>query len=95
MSGDFTLCRGGECPLQNACRRKLQPIYGRQDFFGIPPYSTERSSCEYFTDVRPTIEEIRTEAYFRWKNAGCPEGRALSFWYEAEEFLRKKKIGEI
>jgi hypothetical protein len=27
---------------------------------------------------------IETKAYYLWKAAGCPEGRDLEFWLEAE-----------
>jgi hypothetical protein len=29
-------------------------------------------------------EEIQRNAYFKWQNAGCPEGDSMRFWREAE-----------
>lgn len=29
-------------------------------------------------------EQVRQMAYFKWKNAGCPDGRSQRFWSEAE-----------
>lgn len=31
-----------------------------------------------------TMDLIREAAYFNWQNAGCPEGRDVEFWNEAE-----------
>jgi hypothetical protein len=34
-------------------------------------------------------------AYFKWLDAGCPEGMDVDFWLEAEkEFEQKLKSGE-
>jgi hypothetical protein len=30
-------------------------------------------------------EEVSTLAYFKWQEAGCPEGRDHDFWVEAEQ----------
>ena len=36
---------------------------------------------------RPTDESIRRRAYRLWETAGCPAGRHLFFWQEAERQL--------
>ena len=36
-------------------------------------------------------EEIAKKAYFKWLEAGKPEGRDEHFWLEAEEELRNAK----
>jgi hypothetical protein len=45
----------------------------------------------------PTEDEIRQRAYELWLAAGEPEGRADSFWYEAEKELITKDAaaGEV
>lgn len=30
-------------------------------------------------------DRIKTNAYFRWKNSGCPENQDIHFWHEAKE----------
>lgn len=40
-------------------------------------FTEDRSSC----DIKGELERT---AYFNWLNAGCPEGRHVEFWCEAE-----------
>ena len=50
------------------------------------------SSVSQPDDCRPhvedarvvTEEDIRQRAYFKWEEAGRPEGRDVLFWFEAE-----------
>jgi len=35
-------------------------------------------------------EEIRALAHSIWEHQGCPEGRALEHWREAEELVRER-----
>ena len=37
---------------------------------------------------RPSDDDIRTLAYFRWEQAGCPDGDGCEFWYSAENAVR-------
>lgn len=30
-------------------------------------------------------DQIKTNAYFRWENSGCPENQSIRFWNEAKE----------
>ena len=36
---------------------------------------------------RPSEEDIRTLAYFKWEQAGCPNGDGCEFWFAAENAL--------
>ena len=36
-------------------------------------------------------EGIRMLAYLKWEAAGCPQGRGLTFWLEAEQELDAKR----
>ena len=38
---------------------------------------------------------IAERAYFIWRQRGCPEGRELEIWLEAEAELSNEKIPEI
>jgi hypothetical protein len=31
------------------------------------------------------MNEVQELAYYKWEQAGCPDGRDLEFWLEAEE----------
>lgn len=33
------------------------------------------------------LDSIRLAAYYRWENAGKPEGKCLQFWIESENDL--------
>lgn len=37
----------------------------------------------------PDPQEIATAAYLAWQQDGCPDGRDVHYWHEAEERLRK------
>lgn len=40
--------------------------------------------------VRSYVENrIRTAAYYKWLNAGSPEGDGIQFWLEAEKELNQ------
>jgi hypothetical protein len=43
-------------------------------------------------DIRFQISE---RAYFIWKQKGCPEGKALENWLEAEAELSKERIQDL
>jgi hypothetical protein len=36
-------------------------------------------------DMDLVSEEIRKHAYYKWQDAGCPHGKDVDFWLEAEE----------
>lgn len=45
-------------------------------------------------DIHPRndlTEEIRREAYLLWKREGCPAGRELDHWLEAQEYVRHRQ----
>jgi len=39
-------------------------------------------------------EEIKALAHAIWVQQGCPEGRALEHWQEAEELFREKWLAD-
>jgi Protein of unknown function (DUF2934) len=87
---DLALCPGGDCPLRNRCYRFRAVAYGRQDFFGTPPWSATTGTCDSFSDIErlmPTEETIRVRAYHLWERAGHPEGRASTHWHQARADL--------
>jgi hypothetical protein len=59
MPTDICMCTGGDCPQKEHCLRFTGAIYGRQDFFGTPPYLQHPNQCEYFLDDRPSPEWAR------------------------------------
>ena len=40
--------------------------------------------------VKPDASAIANRAYFIWKSEGCPEGRSMSHWLQAEKELTKQ-----
>jgi hypothetical protein len=42
--------------------------------------------------VRFDREEIEVLAYLIWKQQGCPEGRALEHWLEAEYLVHTRSF---
>ena len=43
-------------------------------------------------DADPT-DAVRTRAYYKWVEAGCPPGDGVNFWLEAEEERRASSPG--
>ena len=87
MPSDICMCAGGDCPQKVTCLRFTATIYGRQDFFGTPPYLQKAQGCAYYLDERPSHESIKKLAEEYWQNAGYPSGKDLDFWFSAETFL--------
>ncbi|TAH19128.1 MAG: DUF2934 domain-containing protein [Cytophagales bacterium] len=83
---DITLCSGGNCPTKQNCYRHTAEFFGRQDFFGSPPYATTIGHCDYFLS---NIEQIRKQAYLIWLAKGSPEGQDEAIWIEAEKEITK------
>ena len=81
------MCSGGDCPQKENCIRFTGAVYGRQDFFGTPPYDVITGACNSFIDDRPSNEAVRVQAYNLWQEAGCPDGRHVEFWLSAEAYL--------
>lgn len=91
MSFDICMCAGGNCPQKDTCLRFTGAVYGRQDFFGIPPYSHITLECVYYMDDRPSEEAVRKQAYKLWQHDGCPEGKESDYWSRAESYLLELK----
>lgn len=91
MPIDISMCPGGECPLKDNCLRFTGVIYGRQDFFGTPPYLNQIGDCSYFIDDRPAQEAIQHQSYAFWQEDGCPDGEDLTYWFRAEMYLIELK----
>jgi len=83
---DITLCGGGDCPMKQNCYRYTAEVFGRQDFFGSPPYVSATKQCEYFFS---NIEQIRKHAYHLWQTKGSPQEQDKLIWVEAEKEIRK------
>jgi Protein of unknown function (DUF2934) len=89
---DVSMCAGGDCPKKTHCLRFTAAVYGRQDFFGTPPYLSDPTRvCPYFMDDRPSEAAIRTEAYLFWERDGCPDGQSEAYWMQAEAYLLARK----
>jgi hypothetical protein len=90
MPYDITMCKGGDCIIKENCIRFTGIIYGRQDFFGSPPFDKISKKCEHYLDDRPKEELVRQYAYQLWQQQGCLGGNDLEFWYKAEQELITK-----
>lgn len=88
---DLCRCSGGGCLLKNNCLRHTAAVYGRQDFFGTPPYESTSNTCNYYIDDRPSHKAIQELAYSLWQKGGCPSGQNEAYWLEAEQYLLDKK----
>ncbi|MBL7816779.1 MAG: DUF2934 domain-containing protein [Saprospiraceae bacterium] len=91
MSSNKCMCSGGHCPQKDSCLRFTGAVYGRQDFFVVPPYSPVTEECVYYLDDRPTENAIRKQANKLWKHDGCPEGKEMDYWMQAETYLLELK----
>jgi Protein of unknown function (DUF2934) len=57
----------------------------------LPPGVSDRAA-EMSPELRERIEQ---RAYALWEADGCPEGRALDYWLQAEqEFVTQSIAGE-
>ncbi|MDP3274771.1 MAG: DUF2934 domain-containing protein [Deltaproteobacteria bacterium] len=86
---DRTLCSGDGCPVRARCLRFRLVAYGRQSYWGTPPYDHALGVCAYFEDVvtlAPTEHDVRTRAYHLWLAAGR-KGDADAHWARAEREL--------
>ena len=95
MPLDICMCAGGDCPQKDSCLRFTGAIYGRQDFFGTPPYSQMTGECVFYMDERPTEAAVRRQAHKLWEHDGAPEGKELEYWARAESYLiniRRNKL---
>jgi hypothetical protein len=90
MPYDVTMCTGGDCVLKANCLRFTGAIYGRQNFFGSPPYNHKTGECNHFWDDRPKDSEISEVAYKLWEEEGKPQDRDLEHWYRAEMLLLER-----
>jgi hypothetical protein len=84
---DISMCTGGDCPQKEHCLRFTGVVFGRQDFFGMPPYLNQLNGCDHFLDDRPTQDSIRKQAYLFWEKDGCPNGKDVEYWHKAEAYL--------
>jgi len=77
---DITLCYGLECLQKYECYRHTAVHYGRQDFFGSPPFDKKTNSCELLMSNKHQIEQI---AYFIWIDEGKPNNCETIHWQKA------------
>lgn len=78
-------CDGGPCPIRHQCDRFLAPRPGRHKCFTEPPYNPETHHCDHFlAPFQPSPADIETRAYFLWQSLGCPQGKDLEIWAQAE-----------
>lgn len=87
MPADISMCSGGDCPQKEHCLRFTGAVYGRQDFFGMPPYLQSVGACAYFMDDRPSQEAIRAYSYTLWEQTGRLAGNDEENWHRAEAEL--------
>jgi len=48
---------------------------------------TQEGGCAVMTPDPPSHDDIANRAYQLYLDSGCPEGRDLEFWLEAERQL--------
>ncbi|MGB3755370.1 MAG: DUF2934 domain-containing protein [Rivularia sp. (in: cyanobacteria)] len=87
MSYDITLCLGKNCPIKQSCYRFTAKIPGKKNFFARIPYNFTTNSCEHLIGNRPDEDKIRLKAYQIWQQMGCPNGKSLECWLQAEKEL--------
>lgn len=54
-----------------------------------PPRRPEAPAAT--TDGNGLREEIERRAYFKWREAGCPDGQGDRFWLEAEREVLEER----
>jgi hypothetical protein len=57
------------------------------DAFAMRAHANDRSAREGITGERPTEEDVRVRAYYRYVERGRLDGRALEDWIFAEREL--------
>ena len=87
MSYDITLCPGKNCPIQQSCYRFTAKIPGRKNFFARIPYNFNTNSCEHLIGNRPDENQIGLKADQIWQQMGCPNGKSVECWLQAEKEL--------
>ena len=98
MPQDMTMCPGQGCPLRDRCYRYRGVVHGRFDAFGSAPYNPATGTCASFYDIaqlRPTEQQTRDKAYYRWVAAGRPEGQADAHWQAAHDELEAAYQAEL
>lgn len=86
----MTLCPGDRCPIKQDCFRFTRKAYGRQNYFGSPPYNFTNQTCEYFIPPpKPTEQDIQVHAYHLWQRMGCPQGQDAAIWQQARQELEE------
>ena len=88
MPYDMLLCTGEGCPQKENCYRFTRPVYGRQDFFGSPPYKKDTGECEHFMSNKPSLSAIRDMAYRYYVEENYVQGKELEHWLRAEKTLQ-------
>ncbi len=90
---DITLCSGEGCPFRDRCFRARAVAYGRQDWFGRPPFSAQTKSCDSFMPLpAPSHGEVERKAYFLWQarqaagQPGTPEGD----YFAAKQMIQQR-----
>ncbi|TAE00571.1 MAG: DUF2934 domain-containing protein [Bacteroidetes bacterium] len=76
---DICLCTGTKCPFKMDCYRFTAQYYGRQNFFGSPPF--KNNTCEHFMD---NSQQISYLAYQLWIADGRQEGKDDLYWFTAK-----------
>lgn len=95
---DITLCTGAGCPLRNHCYRFRAQAYGRQDYFGHPPYDAASGRCDQLWDLAglgPTDAQIGARAHQLWVAGGWQEGTADADWARARAELEAETAGQL
>jgi hypothetical protein len=87
MIYDITLCLGKNCPIKQNCYRFTAKIPGRKNFFTNIPYNVTTDSCENLIGNHPSENKIRLKADQIWQQMGCPNGKSVECWLQAEKQL--------
>jgi hypothetical protein len=59
----------------------------------MPTKTTTKKKCCKGNSCKKE-EAVRTLAYLKWEQAGCPEGDGSAFWLEAEKELSSEATVE-
>jgi hypothetical protein len=57
----------------------------------MPPRAAATTLTEAGTSFAPSADEVARRAYFSYVDQGCPEGRAVQHWLEAEADMIKER----
>jgi hypothetical protein len=66
----------------------MENPHGSANVSNMKPKKTSRYTSAPTASTEPTQDQIEVLAHAIWVDCGCPEGRAMDHWLEAERQLR-------